>query len=226
MRGRRAVRGGRGHGRNHDGGHGRNHHDGVVGHGDGAGIAAGRGRFNHVGRGGRGRHHGPEPPHHIVPPMLLVEAAVQQQADENDPHQNVPFQGPNCPRCNPLPPPGEVNITSADDMLIFGLGLMALKAVGSAKTNKIQFRAHYGIDPEGILKVFTDLKEGRESIDPCGLLMAVNFLRCYETEPCMASRWGLGEERIRTKVREYVLLIQQLKNEKVCWQQVVSVHFP
>lgn len=198
LRGRRAVRGGRGHGRNHDGG--RNHHNGGhVGHGgDGARIA-GRGRFNHVDPGGR-----------------AGQVQQQQAADDVVPPPNVPFQGPNCPRCNPLPLPGDVNITSSDDMLIFGLGLMALKAVGAAKTNKMRFRAHYGIDPEGIFKMFTDLKEGRDSIDPCGLLMAVNFLRCYETELCMASRWGLGEERIRTKVREYVLLIQQLKNEKVC----------
>jgi hypothetical protein len=103
-------------------------------------------------------------------------------------------------------------------MLCFGLGLMALNLVGWETTNKTRFRAHYGIGPEGIFAMYSDLKQIRDDvvIDCCSLLMAMNFLKCYETEPCMASRWGLPEEKTRIKVREYVRFIQQMKNEKVC----------
>jgi len=108
-------------------------------------------------------------------------------------------------------------IASADHMLRFGLGLMAIKVVGSEQTNKTRFRAHYGIGPVGSLAMYNDLKQVRNNviIDCCSLLMALNFLKCYETEPCMASRWGFPEEKTRIKVREYVRFIQQMKEYKV-----------
>jgi hypothetical protein len=210
MRGRR---GGRGHGRNRGGG----------GRGDGAIVGReqnpvlpgqGRGRGGGGGRGRRGQGRG----HPFLGPAGPV---VVLQQDVNNPplleQQHVPFVSPICPRCNPLPLPGEANISTADEMLLFGLGLMGLRAVGSEHTNNIRFRSHYGIGPKGVFAMFNDLKQLRDNdeVDPCGLLMAMNFLKCYKTEPCMASRWGLPEEKIRLKVREYVQLVQQMKIEKV-----------
>jgi hypothetical protein len=148
-----------------------------------------------------------------------VENPAPQEAVNNHPHIQPyePFVSPGCPRCNPIPLPEEIIIASADHMLRFGLGLMAIKVVGSEQTNKIRFRAHYGIGPAGSLAMYNDLKQVRNNvvIDCCSLLMALNFLKCYETEPCMASRWGFPEEKTRIKVREYVRFIQQMKEYKV-----------
>ena len=209
MRGRR---GGRGH-QNYGGG----------GRGDGA-IVVGRVQMpvdlvGHVSQGfGRGRGRG-----HVFrrAPTIIPVVVPPHVAAVNDPllqQQHVPFVSPRCPRCSRLPLPGEVNIGSADEMLRFGLGLMALTSVGAEATNKTRFRAHYGIGPEAIFAMYNELRQMRDDlvVDCCSLLMAMNFLKCYETEPCMASRWGLSEERIRIKVpREYVRFIQQMKIEKV-----------
>ena len=205
MRGIR--RGGRGNGRHHYDGRGR---------GDGAIVGRilqlpdGRGR----GRMGRGRG---------APAGAIPAAAAPQLAVPPLQIQHVPFVIPLCPRCNPLPLPGEVNIGSADELVCFGLGLMALKVVGSEATNKTRFRAHYGIGPQGVFAMYNDLRQlrGDNLVDCCNLLMALNFLKCYETEPCMASRWGFAEERTRIKVRDYVQFIQGMKVEKVSSQCII-----
>lgn len=209
MRGRRGA-GGHGHGR----GHGRNH-DSVRGASSSTTMAPARGRRGRGGGGrGRGRYnHEILPPPAEIPIVVVNQFVVQQEeADQNNP---PPPHEAKCPRCNALPLPGVLTISSADEMLRCGLGFMALKVVGSGETNRTRFRAHYGIGPEGMFAMFTDLKEEMEIADPCSLLMAMNFLKCYETEPCMASRWGLPEERTRNIVREYVCLLQQMKNTKV-----------
>lgn len=214
MRGRRC---GRGHGRDH----GRNHDRGVV---RGASSTVAQQEQGRRGRGGRGRGRlvlnggiPPPPPAPEIPIVLHQLVGVHDQHEVGgNPPDVLPFERPKCPRCNPLPLPGSLTITSADEMLSCGLGFMALKVVGSGETNRTRFRAHYGIGPESMFAIFTDLMEERENTaDPCCLLMAMNFLKCYETEPCMASRWGLPEEKTRIIVREYVCLVQQLKNRKV-----------
>jgi hypothetical protein len=212
MRGRR---GGRGHGHQNNGG----------GAGRGVGAMLNQGRVP-VGRGrGAGRY--------AVLAVLAAPPAIppdaMQQAPANDPPPNIqqqaPFVSPGCPRCNPLPLPGVVNLGSADEMLRFGLGLMAVAVVRWEPTNRTRFRAHYGISPAGSFALYSDLKQIRNDtvIDCCYLLMALNFLKCYETEPCMASRWGFVEEKTRIKVREYVQLIQQMKLYKVS-QSILFAH--
>ena len=114
-----------------------------------------------------------------------------------------------------LPVPAGLNITSSLEMLRFGLGLLGWEIVDYGATNLFRFRAHYGIDPDGVFSMFQDLMERRGEADPFNLLMAMNFLKCYQTEPCMASRWRLQEATIRIKVREYVRHIQELKETKV-----------
>ena len=208
MRGRR---GGRGHGHQNNGG----------GAGRGVGAMANQGRVPGRGRAGRNGVA-------LAPPPAMIPPDAMQQAPANDPPPNIqhqaPFVSPGCPRCNPLPLPG-VNIGSADEMLRFGLGLMAVAVVGWETTNKTRFRAHYGISPAGSFALYSDLKQTRNDIviDCCNLLMALNFLKCYETEPCMASRWGSVEEKTRIKVREYVQFIQEMKVYKVS-QSILFAH--
>jgi hypothetical protein len=87
-----------------------------------------------------------------------------------------------------------LSIRSPDDMLKIGLGLMGWETVGHVLTNIMRFKAHF--ESEGIFAMFYDLKEAEERTDPRKLLMALNFLKCCETEPCMASRWRLKEATV------------------------------
>jgi hypothetical protein len=125
---------------------------------------------------------------------------------------------PKCLVCDQLlqPTPVDLNITSAHQMLQFGLGLMRFETIAAYGVLTLtRFHAHYGIDPAGIFAMFNNLKEAGAQTDPCCLLMAMNFLKSYETEPCMASRWRLQEATIRLKVRDYIRRIQEPKEQKV-----------
>ena len=203
----------RGRGR---GGHARNGDGGAAE--DGALVA---GLFGGVGRGGRGRGRGRgrgiiEVPQ-AAPPIAVLLPPLPPPAGHQQPHDVFPFFLPKCPLCNHaiLPVPTGLNIASSLEMLRFGLGLMGWEIMDYGATNLTRFRAHYGIDPDGVFVMFQDLKERRGEADPFSLLMAMNFLKCYQTEPCMASRWRLQEATIRIKVREYVRHIQELKETKV-----------
>lgn len=211
-------RGGQGHGRDHHGDHGR-------GRGRDHGralVAPGRGRRG-FGRGGRGRRGGgilPEAADHEEGPPPPFVPVVQLLLP---PPQVVPFAAiqARCPLCDHviLPAPADVTITSPDDMFRFGLAVLGWDTIIGVSLDR--FRAHYGIDPEGMFAMFNDLKEQEQelepgvSTDPFCLLMAMNHLRCYDTEHCMAGRWRLQEATIRVKVRKYIFRIQQLKEKKV-----------
>ena len=48
-----------------------------------------------------------------------------------------------------------------------------------------------------------DAGRGRD-VDLKALFISLNFLFCYETESCMSSQWGLSEETLRNKVKDYI----------------------
>lgn len=146
----------------------------------------------------------------VATPNLVTE--VKQEVSS--------FPITKCPRCHCLPK--GVHVRNPLEMASLGLGILGLDIVGSEKTNRHLFRAHYGIDPSGIFAIYLDLKNEYPdvSIDAVILFIAMNWLKCYDTEHCMCSRWGLSEDTIRTKVREYVRKIQGLKSKKVVFISV------
>jgi hypothetical protein len=226
MTGRAAGRrGGRGHGRNDIGGGRAPVVLPVLGpaapafEGGGRG-GRGRGGGRRRGRGGRGVDLLDDEAHNATNPPLPPAAAGENNHHALQPVFPAPFVFPKCPLCDHTLLPTrrgsyDLNITSSEDMLRFGLGVMGLETVAYRIANCTRFRAHFGIGPEGIFAMFNGLTAGGVQTNAFSLLMAMNFLKCYETEPCVASRWRLQESSIRVKIREYVRRIQQLKETKV-----------
>ena len=80
-----------------------------------------------------------------------------------------------------------------------------------------RFRAHYGVGPESILGVWTDLKrhQPEKSHDLRYVFMAACWLKLYDTEEVMAGRWKYGEDHCRDQVTEYVERIRKLLPIKI-----------
>ena len=85
------------------------------------------------------------------------------------------------------------------------------------KKSMRRFRAHYGVGPEAIAALFSDLThvQSEKDHDLTSLLFAIMWLKLYDTEEVMAGRWGFGEEYCRNKVKEYLKRIQKLKASKI-----------
>jgi hypothetical protein len=62
-----------------------------------------------------------------------------------------------------------------------------------------------------------DLKHLEKNLDVMSVLMALNWLKLYDTEHVLAGRWGLGEDTIRNRVRKYLTLIESLVDKKIVW---------
>lgn len=116
----------------------------------------------------------------------------------------------------PVPPPPLVALDGAR-ILEIGLGLVGFDKVrGSSEATSIRrFRAFFGIGHAGISAMYNDLKH--LGIQANRLLMAMNFLKLYDTEHVLAGRWGLNEKTIRELNRDTVKSIQGLKEKKVVW---------
>lgn len=109
-------------------------------------------------------------------------------------------------------------------VLTYGLQIVGFQRIGNNRTSNDRFRAHYGISAKAILAIYCDLGPA----DTCmkDLLIAMNWLKCYEVEHCMSSRWKTSEQTLREKVREYVAKIRELKAQKVSrWWPLIEQFF-
>jgi hypothetical protein len=62
-------------------------------------------------------------------------------------------------------------------------------------------------------------------LDLKDMVMAINWLRLYDTEHELAGRWGLSEESIRNHVKNCCKAIQSLKEDKIVWIEQPNVTF-
>lgn len=85
-----------------------------------------------------------------------------------------------------------------------------------------RFRAHYGVGPRALLALFTDLItfQPNRNVVLKSLLMALSWMKLYDTEEVMAGRWGYGERYCRETVRDYVSRIGQLKAIKISFRGI------
>jgi DDE superfamily endonuclease len=103
-----------------------------------------------------------------------------------------------------------------DENEILMLGLRLVGFEGSHDSLSIRrFRAFFGVGPKALACLFNDLP--KESKDVTKFLMAVNWLKLYDTEHVLAARWGLHKNTLRPIVKEYSKLTQDMKATKVVW---------
>ena len=116
------------------------------------------------------------------------------------------------------------NVTT-QDMLELGLHFVGYDWATIAKTchatNMRRFLAHYGSHPETLADLFSVLKtttvqEAKlAKPDIKYFLLTVHWLKTYDTNEVLASRWQLDESTIRYSVKKYIGAIQALKAVKV-----------
>jgi hypothetical protein len=115
-------------------------------------------------------------------------------------------------------------------VLKFGLQKSGHPAFRHSSIDKIskladqRFRQAFGIGPNAISKVFTDLQTAEimgeeviENVDMDEMMMALRWLRIYDTESNHAGFWNCCENTARWKTDKYVKAFQKLKNHKVKW---------
>jgi hypothetical protein len=91
--------------------------------------------------------------------------------------------------------------------------------------NRERFRALYGVSPKAVQVCTNDLSSKGFDLNLEDVLMAMNWLRLYDTEHVLAARWGLSEESIRNCVKKCCKAIQSLKDDKSVWIDQPNVTF-
>jgi hypothetical protein len=118
---------------------------------------------------------------------------------------------------NPKPTPNDLIALDGERVEVLGLEFAGfeIKRQGSANIKNRRFRAHFGIGAAALASMYNDIREKNISINR--LLMAMNFLKGYDTEHVLSGRWKLNEKDIRESNRSVVIVIQCLKEKKVVW---------
>lgn len=111
------------------------------------------------------------------------------------------------------------NITK-EIILSIGLSLVGFgeeRQCVSTRLNNERFRSHFGIGPKAIVAAFKDLQKYNpsENLEVEHFLMALCWLKIYDTEHVMSGRWGYCEEYCRETVKFYVEKLQMLKKIKI-----------
>jgi hypothetical protein len=81
------------------------------------------------------------------------------------------------------------------------------------------------VSPKAVQVCTNDLSSKGFDLDLKDVLMAMNWLRLYDTEHVLAGRWGLSEESIRNRVKNCCKAIQSLKDNKIVWIDQPNVTF-
>jgi hypothetical protein len=90
-----------------------------------------------------------------------------------------------------------------------------------AETNIERYVSHFGASPQSHSAIFSDLQttqiKAAQITKPSVLpfLMAMYWLKTYQSESVMAGTFKVDEKTVRTYVWKYVLAIQALKEQKV-----------
>ncbi len=100
---------------------------------------------------------------------------------------------------------------------LYFVGFNSKRQKCSQRTRLRRFRSHYGVGPDAIAVLLSDLKrlQPEKTHDLKCLFLAINWLKLYDTEEVMAGRWGFGEEYCRNTVKEYISRIQKLNSYKI-----------
>ena len=115
-----------------------------------------------------------------------------------------------------------------DAIILMGLQMMGYKEERNrvAKSTKLRrFRSGFGSDPNVIAKIFRDLQLAKsrkarikgKRVCMWRFLVAVNFLKVYDTEEQRAGNCKLSEKSVRKWSWYYVKKICALKKEKIVW---------
>ena len=85
------------------------------------------------------------------------------------------------------------------------------------KKNLSRFRSAYGVGPETVAQILNDLSSHgiEEEPDPVWLLIALNWMRVYNTEEFMEGVFDHDEKTLREHIWQYILAIRMLKDVKV-----------
>jgi DDE superfamily endonuclease len=103
------------------------------------------------------------------------------------------------------------------DFLRLGLALVGFndkRQLVTDELNQRRFIAFFGVGPKALASLFTDLEPPK---DAAKFLMAVNWLKLYDTEHVLSGRWSMDEKTLRGIVKEYATRIQAMKETKVVW---------
>lgn len=119
----------------------------------------------------------------------------------------------------PPPPVVQQQLLDEDDILYLGLSLVGFQEHRhkAMELRVRRFRAFFGVSPKALSSLYNDLSNIMDKRNPSHFLMAINWLKLYDSEHVLAGRWSLNEDTIRINVRNYVSKIQQLKQTKVQW---------
>lgn len=128
--------------------------------------------------------------------------------------------------------PGEVQ---ARGLLLVGYDLHRQARV-KGKTLLRRFKAHYGCEPRVYAKLWevlqtTDIVGARLPVNKNNnkafdrFLMAIYYLKGYETEEKVASRFGVCEETMRMWVDKFVTRISKLLPKYVVWPDSWETEF-
>ena len=127
--------------------------------------------------------------------------------------------GNNC-RGQRLPGGSSVNAVLAIGLSYVGFGDERQKC--ERDLSKSRFRGHFGSSPKVIKALIALMKQYQpdDEVDLKNLLMALCWLKLYDTEVVMAGRWGYGEKHCREIVREYVQRIRALKPHLINFKEL------
>jgi hypothetical protein len=113
-------------------------------------------------------------------------------------------------------------VATSDHLLHLGLELVGFKTRHIQRTrytkNLSRFRSAYGVGPETVAHILHDLSHHgiEEEPDTIWLLIALNWMRVYNTEEFMEGVFDRDEKTLREHIWKYVLAVRQLKDVKVC----------
>ena len=114
----------------------------------------------------------------------------------------------------------EQNIFNGQHVLTTGLSLAGFSLIRqnvSAKLNEQRFRVFFGIGSKSASVLFQKVKEKYDDAILDKFMMALNWLKLYDPESVLASRWNLSEETLRVNIRSYIKHIASLKEDIIVW---------
>ena len=106
-----------------------------------------------------------------------------------------------------------------DYILSFGLSKVGFDEKRQRRVSRHlsirRFNAFYGVPPVTVRAIFNDLKADYPSSTLHYLLLALNWLKLYSTEPVLSGRWKHCDEHIRKMTKEYARMMQSLMETKI-----------